>query len=58
MSARGPGLMSRANGAYLVVDHFWRGLELDKEEERRPGHVGVHIAILYEKSFNFKKLLA
>ena len=32
MSVMTPAYMSRANGAYLVVDHFLRGLRLIKKK--------------------------
>ena len=35
MSARNPGYLSRANGAKLVVDHFWRGWRLIKMNPKR-----------------------
>ena len=37
MSVREPGSLSRANGAYLVVDMFLKRLEVDEEEEKKEG---------------------
>ena len=34
MSVTNPGYLSRANGAYLVVGHFFRGLRLIKKKRR------------------------
>ena len=33
MIIREPGSLSRANGAYWVLDHFLRGWEVNEEEE-------------------------
>ena len=34
MSVREPDSLSRANGAYLVVDHFLRGLSLKNQKKK------------------------
>ena len=38
MSERDSGSLSRANGAWLVVDHFWKRLEINGEEEDATRH--------------------
>ena len=38
MSLRDPGSLSRANGAHSVVDHFWKRLEVNEEEEEEDLH--------------------
>jgi len=35
MSVRDPGSLSRANGAYLVVDHFLRGWRLMMKKKKK-----------------------
>ena len=35
MSVRNPGYMSRANGAYFIVDHVLRCLRLIKKKKNR-----------------------
>ena len=41
MSVRDPGYLSRANGAYLLVDHFVRGLRFIKKKETVAPFTGV-----------------
>ena len=35
MSVREPGALSRANGAYLVVDHLFKRLEVNDEAKEK-----------------------
>ena len=42
MSVREPGSLSRANSAYLVVDHLSKEVHEEEEEERSTFVVLVH----------------
>ena len=44
MSVRDPGSLSRANGAYLVVDHLLRGWRLMKKIKKEEAHLCLFLA--------------
>ena len=48
MSARDPGSLSRANGAQLVLDHFWRGVRFIKKKFVDRGLVVARVVLLLD----------
>ena len=58
MHVREPGSLSRANGAWLVVDHFLRGWRLMKKKKVGEKLDAVVFSCLFNDLFNKSALLS